>query len=255
MINSSPLVSVIIPCYNHELFVKQSIQSVLAQTYSNIELIVIDDASSDGSVNVITQLAEANHFYFERQSENKGISETLNRALLKAKGKYVAFLASDDCMLPERIEKQVATMEQDLSVGLCYGMTQAINAKGKPVDGPAIFKGFKGDVFKRLLFSNFIPAPTVMVRRELFSQVGGFDKNIKIEDWYMWLKLAKVCKFDFIDEVLACYRQHENNFSKNYWIMFKADIQVLSLWTHEGSMFYLSCLNAFRRFLKNQFSL
>lgn len=253
MKNKLPLVTVIVPSYNHELYITKCIESIINQTYKNIELIVIDDGSTDKSVDILKKLKSMHTFKLIEHKKNLGLSSTKNEGLSIAKGKYIAGCASDDYWELRKIEKQVSQMEKDSSIGICYGKTQAIDTSDTYINGPKIFKAYSGYVFKRLLFSNFIPAPTVLIRKDVYENVGAYDPEIKIEDWYMWLKVAKVYKIDYIDEVVAYYRQHDSNYSKNYLTMLKYDLQIINLWKREGIMYFLSYLNAFRRYIKNRF--
>ena len=127
---NQPLVSAIVPCYNHEKFVVQAIDSILKQTYKNIELLVIDDGSKDSSPKLLQQLSEQHQFYFEQQ-KNSGIHATLNKMISMSRGKYIAILASDDVWCLDRIEKQVAYMEQHLEVGACFGNALSINEQNE----------------------------------------------------------------------------------------------------------------------------
>ncbi len=118
--NNLPLVSVVVPCYNHEKYVKETIESIINQTYKNIELIVIDDGSKDNSVQVIQEMADKHGFTFVHRP-NKGLSATLNEGIRLSKGKYFCAIASDDILMLEKIEKQVTFMEANPEYGMCYG--------------------------------------------------------------------------------------------------------------------------------------
>ena len=126
MTQSMPLVTVIIACYNHEKYIEQSISSVLEQTYGNVELLVIDDGSTDDSVAVIKRLLTAHDFNFIEQA-NQGLSKTLNEAIRRAQGSLIAPFGSDDVMLPDRLRQQVEYLLDKPSVGICAGDIQAVN--------------------------------------------------------------------------------------------------------------------------------
>jgi glycosyltransferase involved in cell wall biosynthesis len=220
-----PLVSVIIPAYNHELYVQEALQSVINQTYKNIQLIVINDGSTDETGTVITNFIENNNnFNIEYFSKpNEGICRTLNKGLELAKGKYVAFLASDDMWTSDRIEKQVQLMEENANIGLVFSDNYFIRnnqiAQIKGTDyKPSIKKCFINNIqninmYEKLLTEDIIPALTVLIRKECLDKVGGFDNNLKAEDYDMWLRMAKEFPMAFIDEPLAYYRIHDTNIS------------------------------------------
>lgn len=222
-----PLVSIVIPCYNHEKYVTETIKSVLNQTYKNIELIVIDDGSKDGSVAVIQELADKYGFTFIHRP-NKGLSATLNESIGLSSGKYFSAIASDDIMMLEKIETQVEFMEANQEYGMCYG--KVVFFENSIVNNSAHKKLNKnGWIFDDLLkYGCFIPAPSVMIRKNVFGEIGGFDESLFIEDWDMWLRIAKKYQIGFVDVCLAYYRGHESNSSKQTLKMYEAQKQILS---------------------------
>ena len=215
-----PLVSVIIASYNHAPYIEASIESVLAQGYRNIELLVIDDGSKDDSVERIRRLQEEHAFDF-RVQQNQGLSRTLNEAIARARGSLVAPFGSDDIMLPERIAKQVAYLQDKPEVGICAGNIQEIDEHGN-------FRGVTKDLpLRRLDFEDAFldrkpgpPAPTLLFRREALEKVGGFDPQIRLEDLLIELKVTRAGYFiDVLPDVLALYRVHATNTYKNYRFM------------------------------------
>lgn len=223
-----PLVSVIIPAYNHELYIEEALQSVINQTYKNIQLIVINDGSMDGTGTVIDKVIEQNASFNIKyiNKSNEGICKTLNKGLLLAKGKYVAFLASDDMWTSDRIEKQVYFMEENANIGLVFSdnyfirLNKVAQVKGtdyKPIIRKCFLNGIQNvNMYEKLLSDDIIPALTVLIRKECFDKVGGFDNNLKAEDYDMWLRIAKEYPIAFIDEPLAYYRVHDSNASNNH---------------------------------------
>ncbi len=215
-----PLVSVIIASYNHAPYIEASIESVLAQTYPNIELLVIDDGSKDDSVERIRRLQERHGFDFRVQS-NQGLSRTLNETIVRARGSLIAPFGSDDIMLPERIARQVAYLQDKPEVGICAGNIQEIDEHGKfrgaPKALPLRHLDFE-DVF--LDRKPGAPAPTLLFRREALEQVGGFDPQIRLEDLLIELKITRAgYSLDILPDVLAYYRVHATNTYKNYRFM------------------------------------
>jgi len=224
-----PLVSVIIASYNHARFVEASIRSVYSQTYPNIELLVVDDGSRDDSVAVITTLQAELNFDFRAQ-ENKGLCTTLNEAIARSKGIYVAPLGSDDVMLPERLSLQVPHMQAHPEVGICAGGIIVIDAEGKPL--PA--KKQRHRPARRLEFDDLFldrqpgpPAPTLLFRREALDRVQGFDPRIRIEDYFIELRITHVGYFiDVLAEPLALYRVHGSNTYKNRRLMVETELAI-----------------------------
>jgi alpha-1,3-rhamnosyltransferase len=207
-----PLVSIIIASYNHCAFIEKSITSVLTQTYPNIELLVVDDGSTDGSVEHIQRLQQLHGFSFLAQ-ENKGLSRTLNETIARARGNLIAPFGSDDVMLPARIALQVAYLRDKPK--------EEIDAQGYPLgkfrDLPRRRLDFE-DVF--LDRKTGAPAPTLLFRREALEKVGGFDPQIRLEDLLIQLKITRAgYSIDVLNEVLAHYRVHGSNTYKNHRFM------------------------------------
>ena len=221
-----PLVSVVVPCYNHEKYVKETIESIINQTYKNIELIVIDDGSKDNSVQVIQEMADKHGFTFVHRP-NKGLSATLNEGIRLSKGKYFSAIASDDILMLEKIEKQVTFMEANPEYGMCYGkIVYFEDTIEKTSEYPNSNK--EGWVFDDLLnYGCFIPAPSTFIKKEVFKSVGGYDESLWIEDWDMWLRISKKYKIGFINEYFAFYRRHDSNISSQVIKMYEAEKQIL----------------------------
>lgn len=227
--HEKPLVSVIIPSYNHAPYIQASILSVLEQTYPEIELLVVDDGSSDDSVSRIRALQAAHHFDFRVQA-NKGLPQTLNEAIARTKGSLIAPFGSDDIMYPDRIAIQVAHMWDKPEVGICAGGVKTIDADGLPR------KEVRYPPSRRLDFDDIFlnrkpgpPAPTLLFRREALERVGGFDTRIKLEDLMIELKITRAGYFiDVLDKPLAFYRIHGMNTYKNYRFMVENVLQTFA---------------------------
>ncbi len=225
-----PLVTVVIASYNHGPYVEESIRSVLAQTYPSIELLVIDDGSSDDSVPRIRAL-QAEHGFDFREQKNQGLTRTLNDALARAKGSLFAPFGSDDIMLPERIALQVEYMTGKPEVGICAGNIELMHADGSAY--PASRQRL--DIpFRRLDFDDMFlerkpypPAPTLLFRTEVLREVGGFNPEIRLEDLYIELKITHAGYFiDALGVTLARYRKHETNTYKNLGFMTASILRI-----------------------------
>ncbi len=240
-----PLVSVIVPCYNHEEFVGACIKSVSEQTYENIELIVLDDGSTDSSLAVLNELANSYDFLLDSHP-NMGLTATLNKGIGLAGGKFISIIASDDMMTPSRIEKQVAYLESQQEVAVCGGSMLAIDRNGDVTGKQKVVEESVLDFEDMFLGNKNGPAaPTAMIRKSVLDSVGGYDSNIGIEDLYMWLKITSSgYKIGLISDQLAYYRQHGQNIHNNYsWLVDNVE-KIYSEYAHHPS--YFDVLQSFR---------
>ena len=208
MCNIDPLVSVIISTHNRVYLLRHALQSVLDQTYQNLEIIIVDDASNDMTQKFVSGIADKRVIYL-RHNLNKGPSAARNTGIQSAHGQYICFLDDDDSWLPEKVEKQIHKFGvlPDV-VGLVYCGCNIVSGKnGKVID--RIYPKFRGKVLRKLLYSCFLLSPTIMVKKKLLDKTRGFDEKLESsEDWDMWLRLSKICNFDFVDSVLANYYIH-----------------------------------------------
>lgn len=201
----------------------------MAQTYPNLELLVVDDGSTDGSVKVIKGLQKEFGFDFEAQS-NQGLSRTLNAAIARSNGEYIAPFGSDDVMLPGRLATQVEYIHDKPEVGICAGSVSCIGPDGVPLGND------KPPSWRRLDFEDIFlnlrpgpPAATLLFRREALEAVGGFDPEVRLEDLIIELKITRAGWFiDVLDEVMALYRVHATNTYKNYPFMVDNVLRTFS---------------------------
>ncbi|WP_313952391.1 glycosyltransferase [Accumulibacter sp.] len=227
------VVTVIIASYNHGPYIEECIRSVLAQSYPHVELLVIDDGSTDDSVERIRRLQAEHGFDFAVQN-NQGLTHTLNAAIKRAKGSLIVPFGSDDIMLAERLAKQVAYLQGKPEVGICAGNIELIDAAGDLFPE----KRQRRDVpFRRLDFEDvfmerkpYPPAPTLMFRKEALAKVGGFDPEIRLEDLLIELKITHAGFYiDCLGEVLARYRKHGSNSYKNHRFMIESILKTYAL--------------------------
>lgn len=234
-IEEQPLVSVIIASYNHAPYIEASINSVLAQTYSNIELLVVDDGSSDGSAQLLRELSERHGFGLVVQ-ENKGLSRTLNESVARCNGSLVVPFGSDDVMFAHRIATQVAYMQNKPEVGICSANIEIIDSTGKVMCEREQRK--RNEPFRRLDFDDMFldrkPGPTaatLMFRREALETVGGFNPEIRLEDVYIELAVTRAGYFiDVLGEPLSQYRKHPTNTYKNGRFMVENVLKTLAVY-------------------------
>lgn len=203
-----PTVSVIIPTYNRARLIGEAIQSVLDQTFTDLELIVVDDGSTDNTESVVTEFKDPRVRYIHQ--ENMGISAARNAGIHNTQGRYVAFLDSDDLWLPRLLESQVPVLDGDPHFGVVYTRAQAIDANGNALfHTRGDLQKYPDQALKSMLYGDFTCIQTALIRRECFDGAGFFDESLTGRvDWDMFLRLAKVCRFAFTDRVLAHFRAH-----------------------------------------------
>ncbi len=224
--SQSPILSVILPVYNCEKFVSEAVQSVLNQTFSDFELLIIDDCSTDATVSIIQSFSD-DRINLICKKKNSGYTDSLNYAISIAKGNYIARMDGDDVCLPSRFQKQIKIMNADEEVILCGTAVQII-------DSDTILKHpINHDYIKlKLCFSNAFFHPTVMFRKEVFNTFQ-YNKNFEpAEDYDLWTQLVFKGKVINIDEVLLKYRVHANQISN-----YKNEIQVNSAKIAQTRMF------------------
>lgn len=235
---NNPLISVIIPVYNHGKYIRKTIESLLAQTYKNWELVVIDDGSKDNSAEVVKSFKDPRIRYYYQ--ENRGVTrlaETINNGLWKTAGELVTMLPSDDTWLPHRLEKQIPAFKNP-DVVLCFGRMNLVDENDKiigyfklPGEFSRLNNNPLGLILHEMLLWNFIPQPTVLIRRAALKKIGGYIQppGLLAEDYPTHLELALVGEFRFIDIPLANYRMHGAQMSKRYFLnMHRTDIQYSS---------------------------
>lgn len=227
----SPLVSVVIPVFNAELFIEAAIASVLSQTFENLELLIIDDGSTDKTLDVVNSTVR--RFPGRRitviSRENRGLSRTLNQGLELTTGKYWAYLGADDIWHTQKLEKQVAELESS-GFAAAFSDCLVIDAGGNLMSRyGAQFPYHGGDIYRDLVWCKFQPAsPTNLYRRDALESVGRFNEDQLWEDRDLWIRLAKDNNIAYIDEPLASYRVHaQNGSSVNLDNMYKYSIQCL----------------------------
>ena len=244
--NSLPLVSVVIPSYNHQDFVQHTLKSVLDQDYENIELIIIDDGSSDNSVEKIKEMVKDCERRFKRfefrSRENRGLCRTLNEALEWCEGEFFSIVASDDIWLPHKTKIQVKLFlnSENSNIGVISGEMIKIDSQGK-MDREASFipQNFSFYDFKDIYYGKArINAPTAMISMKYFKETGGYKDDVIIEDFYMWLAITSLgCRIMSVNENFAKYRIHDNNTFSKIEKMHKAKIDILTHFSPSQEIF------------------
>jgi len=221
-----PLVSVVCLCYNQAQFVEEAIQSVLNQTYPNIQLIVVDDASTDNSVNVIKAvLATHPDVQFIALSKNLGNCRAFNEGMALTKGSFIIDLAADDVLLPERIEKGVNVLiEKGPAFGVHFSDAEIIDVYGTHLYNHSDRFPHKtipqGNVYVDVIRRYFICPPTVMFTRHVAEVLGGYDESLSYEDFDFWVRSSRAFQYAYSAEVLVKRRVSGNALGSKQFRLF-----------------------------------
>jgi glycosyltransferase involved in cell wall biosynthesis len=210
-----PCVSVIIPTYNRKDFLLEAVDSVLAQTYDDYELIVVDDGSSDGTEEALQRYDEQLHYCYQA---NQGVSTARNRGLELAHGDFIAFLDSDDLWMKKKMELQVACMDEYPDCQICYTDETWIR-RGRRVNPKTRHAKYSGLIYPYCLPLCIISPSSALMRRGLFEEVGVFDPELPVcEDYDLWLRVAARFPVFFIPERLIIKRGgHPDQLSQRSW--------------------------------------
>ena len=228
------LISVVIPSYNHEMFIQHAVKSVLDQSYKNLELIVVDDGSKDSSLNYLRTVDDSRYTLFEQN--NAGAHNAINKGLSIAKGEYLAILNSDDVFYPDRLAECLKRLQS--GVDLVASWIEVIDDKGKK---RGVKKGWKNmlpwpinkqkhglatlDEFTfNLLMTNFVSTTSnIVFTRDLYEKIGGMRNLRFVHDWDFLLRAARDFRCELIDKPLLQYRVHDTNTisSNRKWMLFE----------------------------------
>lgn len=218
---NAPLVTVICICYNHARFVKEALDSVANQTYKNIELIVIDDGSTDGSGKIIKQwIASHPKTTLLLNAKNLGYCKTFNKAFTISKGSFCIDLAADDILLPNRIEEGLRELaDAGPEYGVNFSDAEHIDESGNFIrlhsDKYPHNTIPSGDIYKHVINRYFICSPTMMFRREVVEYLNGYDESLAYEDFDFWVRASRKYRFIYTPQVLLKKRSVSNSMSKN----------------------------------------
>jgi glycosyltransferase involved in cell wall biosynthesis len=219
-----PLVSVIVPTYQNGQYLCQAIESILRQTWKDLEIIVVDDGSTDntsevlktyeGKIKILTQ-------------PNSGTAAARNAGIKVSQGKFIAFLDADDIWLEGKLEQQMPIFDKKPQVGLVFSDMYNFDGESKKGRAFQLVKPKSGWVESDLFQSDFVPMPTVIIRHECLDTIGLFDETLHYcEDYDLWLRICRSWELDFINEPLALYRLSQGQKSKNRRRMVDDTIQI-----------------------------
>jgi glycosyltransferase involved in cell wall biosynthesis len=226
-----PPVSIIIPCYNATRFVRDAVDSALAQSYAEIEIVVVNDGSTDDFESVTAPYRENARVKLVAQ-ENRGLSAARNRGIQESRGAYLKFLDADDWLRRDAIAKQIAAFETQPELGFVYCDVQHVDASGKPLDDYSVAKTrriLNGDILPSLLVGGYFTPNTVLVPRRVLDRVGLFDVTLTArEDYELWMRI--MCEgyaAYFVPEKLAYYRRHGGNMTNDTAWMTETHLRAL----------------------------
>ncbi len=251
------MVSILVPCYNHEKFIEDCLKSLCEQTYQDVELLINDDASKDDSWGVIcdkkSELERRFHkVYLHRNENNQGITKSLNHLLQHATGDFIKILASDDMLDPLYIEKCVDYMEEhadvDAVITNMYVGEETVDFSTRKESTSLYYKSYPDflgeDMLERIYQMDDVAAPSTIVRKTVYDQIGRYDEKLCVEDWDFWLRMLKVGKkFAYIDEPLVTYRKSANsassttvnhNLEKRCFRILKSELRIID--KHKASV-------------------
>ncbi|GAA4373017.1 glycosyltransferase [Hymenobacter koreensis] len=220
---NSPLVTIGVASYNNSAYIRETLDSIRLQTYANIELIIVDDASKDNSVEVIKQwmkdFVECNARLIVHEI-NQGVCRVCNRLISEAKGEFISLVASDDTYIPEKTEVQLKyLLALPENIALVYSDVWHMNEQSERLE-KSFFESYEalpieGEFFEPLILGNFIPALSVLVRRSVYENVGNYDESLSFEDWDMWLRVSRSYGIAYIPQKCGSYRLHNQSAWRN----------------------------------------
>jgi glycosyltransferase involved in cell wall biosynthesis len=225
----NPLVSIICLAFNHEKFVVETLNSVMQQNYQPIELIIVDDCSTDNTKLVINNwLSTHPEVQFIVNEINKGNTKSFNNALKFAKGEYIIDLAADDLIVPNGVQLQINAFQKSKfkNLGVVYGNAEIINEDGSfnsfyfPVNenGKVIAKRAIGDIYSSVLSTgDSICSVSALIKKSVFDFLEGYDETLDYEDLDSWIRASREYEFDFVDEVLVKKRTVTNSLGSNFY--------------------------------------
>ena len=222
------MISIIIPAYNAEKYLANTIQSVINQTFTDWELIIINDGSTDGTLELINNFQDKDSRIKVFSYENAGVAHSRNRGIAKAKSEYIAFLDADDLWTPDKLAMQLKALQENSDAGVVYSWVDYIDEAGKFLY-PGSHTTVNGDAYPKLLINNFLEnGSNPLVRREALEKIGNFDVSLPpAEDWDLYLRLAREYEFVAIPKPQILYRLCTNSCSANITKMETQALRVI----------------------------
>lgn len=228
MTEGAPTVSVITPTFNRADFIGETVESILAQTFGDFELLIVDDGSTDNTREILSPyLSDKRLRYFYQ--ENQGQSVARNRGLTESRGQFLCFIDSDNVWLPNKLESQLNFLREHPEVDIVYGDIITIDETSKEI-GRENMRRISGHIAGDLLRDNFVSINTSMVRRQCYTELGGFNEKDRLaEDYDLWLRYSTRFKFHYMPEYFAKYRVMDDQISSDKSARFWANERTLRL--------------------------
>ncbi|NJL78661.1 MAG: glycosyltransferase [Richelia sp. RM2_1_2] len=219
-------ISVIVPVFNGERTIEETIKSILNQTFSNIEIIIINDGSTDTTLEILENIYDSRIKIFSYP--NAGLSVSRNRGISQAKGEYISFIDADDLWTADKLELQWQVLQSNSQAAVAYSWTDYIDESGKFIKSGRRIK-VNGDAFRKLLITNFLEnGSNPLIRQQALEKVGGFDESLAAaEDKDMWLRLAANYEFVCVEKPQILYRTSTNSMSTNLKRQETASLKVI----------------------------
>jgi len=211
-------VSICVPSYNNSVLIGYAIKSALCQTYSDIEIIVVDNDSADDSERVVHSFGDE-RIKFSKNSENIGMTRNWNKCISKASGEFICLLCADDMLLPTFVERTLSMMAAHPNLGFVHSAFRRINERGETIGEDRMHADDTIEngsaFFEKIIHGNFVIISGVMTRRSCFEELGYFDERLAYApDWEMLARISLHFNVGYVSEPLACYRFHMSNFTK-----------------------------------------
>jgi glycosyltransferase involved in cell wall biosynthesis len=255
------LVSIVIPCYNHVLYIERTIKSVLCSNYDNIELLIIDDGSTDSSYEIASEILKSNDkltYFCILKQKNHGIVKTLNKLISMAHGEYIALLASDDVLTPDSIKDRVSYLENNPGYDAVVGRALLIDENDNQISSDASKYLYRADnillkseyIMDELVLRWSIVGPCFFVRKALYAKIGLYNENYVVEDREFFLRILVNSKLAYIDNIVAAYRIHKKNISRHFQSSVTVKLECAKI-----NVFYAKLLKKriLRLFLRSHF--
>lgn len=255
MNKSTSLVSVIMSVYNGETYLAKSIESILSQSYSNLEFIIVNDGSIDNSMQIINNYKKKDNRIKVINQENIGLALSLNKAIKYSNGKYIARFDADDISLPNRLEKQIQYLETHNDYIMVSSSAYFIDKNDK-IYGRTCPLLSERLLLKQLKYINPIIHPSVVIRKDALEKVGLYNENIKqiCEDYYLWNKLSKMGKIKVLFTPLIKFRMHNNNMSNsNHLLKFRKEISIFIKKDKISKTDYINLINTINKTSKEKY--